>query len=149
MRKAVRQELDNRLAPMTAAVLAPPAKGWIRVLRDALGMTGSDVAARMGVTQSRVAAIERAEVNGTVKLDTLQRAAEAMGCKLVYALVPLEGTLDGMVRDQARNVARDRLARAAHTMRLEGQEVAVDPVDVEELALSLLDRHDLWRDRPA
>ena len=124
-----------------------PNKGWIRAVRDALGMSGNELAARMGVSQQVVSEIERNERQSTAKLGTLARAADAMGCELVYALVP-RTSLGETVRAQARRKAVHHLARVAHQGRLESQEVSEGELaaQVEELANWFADRRGLWTD---
>ena len=144
-RAVARNRLDARLAGVPD--LARPNKGWIRALRDALGMSGADLARRMGVSQQRVPAIERGEQDMTIKLDTLMRAAHALDCKLVYALVP-RTSLDDMVHDQARRRATEHVRRVTQHSRLEDQQ----PTDadlaeqIEELAAELAERRGLWSD---
>ncbi|MGH7552095.1 MAG: helix-turn-helix domain-containing protein [Longimicrobiales bacterium] len=82
--------------------LTRPEKGWIRTVRDALCMSGFQLAWRMGVKQPTVAGLERNERDGTITLDTLRRAAEALGCDVVYAFVPRAPLLDGVERQAAR-----------------------------------------------
>jgi predicted DNA-binding mobile mystery protein A len=86
-------------------------------------MTTAQFARRLGVSQPRIIELEKSEVTGGVTLHTLQRAAEALGCRLVYALVP-ERPLAETVRDRAKLVAEGQLASVEHTMRLEDQAVA-------------------------
>ena len=144
-RAVARNRLDARLASVPD--LARPNRGWIRALRDALGMSSADLARRMGISQQRVPAIERGEQDMTIKLDTLMRAADALDCELVYALVP-RTSLDGMVKDQARRQAAGLLRRITQHSRLEDQR----PTDadlaeqVEELAAELADKRGLWKD---
>jgi predicted DNA-binding mobile mystery protein A len=140
-----RRKLDERLAPVAATVGARPRSGWVRAIRDALGMSAAELGARMGVSQARVSQIERAEVDHAIKLETLDRAADALGCKVVYALVPNEDSLEAMTLRQARRVARRDLDRVSHTMRLEDQSSGVDAAEVEELARRLTDRRGLWK----
>lgn len=144
-RAVARNRLDARLARVPD--LARPNKGWIRALRDALGMSSADLARRMGVSQQRVPAIERGEQDMTIKLDTLIRAADALGCELVYALVP-RTSLDDMVANQARQRATGVLRRVTQHARLEDQQ----PTDadlteqIEELAAEFAERRGLWRE---
>lgn len=145
VRKQARKALDARFGALEGVPTQRPPSGWLRAIREALGMTASEVATRLGVSQPRLTRIERAELDGSLKLSTLERAADALGCRLVYFVVPKEGTLEGAVMDQARRVALERLNRAAHTMRLEDQEVDIDPSEVDELAANLAERHDLWK----
>jgi predicted DNA-binding mobile mystery protein A len=122
-----RKNLDRRLAPLRAEPLIAPPSGWIKAIREALGMTTRQLAARMGVARSRVTAIEKAEVTGSTTIKTLREAAEAMNCTFVYAIVPTT-TLDDILHDQAAKKADVELSRHHHTMRLENQ--AMDKRDL-------------------
>jgi predicted DNA-binding mobile mystery protein A len=122
MNDAIRH-LDNRfkdLRPLIAG--SRPVKGWLRAVRDALGMTTAQLARRMGVTQPRIVELEKSEVSGSVTLHSLQRAAEIMGCRFVYALVP-DRPLADVVRNRAERIAEKQLAAVHHTMGLEDQAV--------------------------
>jgi predicted DNA-binding mobile mystery protein A len=144
MKDAIRH-LDKRFAALRPLAKSPrPPKGWLRAIRDALGMTTAQFARRLGVSQPRIIELEKSEVSGGVTLHTLQRAAEALGCRLVYALVP-ERPLAETVRDRADLVAGRQLASVEHTMRLEDQAVA-DKKAGKELRRRLIE--DLMR-RPA
>jgi predicted DNA-binding mobile mystery protein A len=124
-----RKNLDKRLAPLRGATLDVPPRGWIRAIREALGLTTRQLAERMSVTQSRIPALEKAEANGATTLNTLRHAAAAMNCTLVYAFVPVR-SLDETVADQAARKADAELARLHHTMQLENQAMtAADLVD--------------------
>ncbi|MGA0608419.1 mobile mystery protein A [Phenylobacterium sp. VNQ135] len=144
-----RWALDVQLKPLRALdPLIRPERGWIRAIREALGMTTGQFAKRLGVSQPRVAALERAEANEVVTLKSLRHAAEALDCELVYALVPKK-PLEDVVRDRARLLADLQLARTNHTMRLENQGVSKQRMERarEALAEELL-RNDrrLWAD---
>jgi predicted DNA-binding mobile mystery protein A len=113
-------------------------------------MTAAQLAARMKVSQPRIADLEKAEVDGRLTLNSLERAAEAMGCTLVYALVPRR-PLEQIVQDRARQIAGKTIARVDHTMRLEGQGVDADASEQDDararLAEKLLNNkiRTLWR----
>jgi predicted DNA-binding mobile mystery protein A len=116
-----RKHLDERLTPLReSAAFVRPSRGWVRAIRDALGMTTGQLAKRIGVDQSRITKLEHAEIEGSVTLKTLRQAAEGLGCTLVYAFVPTP-SLDEMVRERAGEIADRELARVNHTMRLENQ----------------------------
>jgi predicted DNA-binding mobile mystery protein A len=122
MKDAIRH-LDSRFAALRPLLKTQrPPKGWLRAIRDALGMTTKQFGRRLGVSQPRIVELEQSEVSGGVTLNTLQRAAEALGCRFVYALVP-EKPLAETVRERAELVARQRQAAVEHTMRLEDQSV--------------------------
>lgn len=122
MNDAIRH-LDQRFAALgPLAETQRPPKGWLRAIRDALGMTTTQLARRLGVSQPRIVELEKAEVAATVTVQSLQRAAEALGCRFVYALIP-EKPLAETIRKRAEEVADRRSSAVEHTMRLEDQEV--------------------------
>lgn len=63
---------------------------WIRTLRTALGISNQQLAARLGITPASVSALEASEARGAIRVETLRRAAEALGCDLTYAFIPSE-----------------------------------------------------------
>ncbi len=122
MKDAIRH-LDKRFEALRPLIKSPrPPKGWLRAIRDALGMTTAQLGGRLDVSQPRIVELEQSEISGRVTLNTLQRAAEAMGCRLVYALVP-ERPLADIVRERADLVASRQTGAVEQSMRLEDQEV--------------------------
>jgi predicted DNA-binding mobile mystery protein A len=118
-----RKHLDRQLAALRQPGLSQrPPRGWVRAIRDALGMTTTQLAERMGISQPRVTDIEKREMQDALTLATLRKAAEALDCTLVYALVP-NRPLEDTVRERAKAIAEARLARVHHTMALEDQAV--------------------------
>jgi predicted DNA-binding mobile mystery protein A len=130
-----RKHLERRLSAWRGVDAARPPKGWVRAIRNAVGMTAVQMAARLGVVQSRITALEQAEANDAITLKSLRLAAEALDCTLVYALVPNK-PLDDLLRDRAAQIADEQLARTHHSMRLEDQ--ALDPRDLAEARTSLI-----------
>ena len=104
---------------------APPHGGWVKSIRQALGMSASQLGRRMGLSRQGVTDIEKREVRRVVTLAALEKAAEAMNAELVYAIVPRK-SLTATVRDQARTAADRQLKSVAHSMRLEAQDVSPD-----------------------
>lgn len=129
-----RKNLEKRLAPLRRPDLMPPSRGWLRAIREALGMTGKQLGERLGVVPSRITALEQAEVTGKTTLNSLREAAEAMGCTLVYAIVPMR-PMDDMLHDRAVTLANEALARVNHTMRLEDQALDADTLASERARL--------------
>ncbi len=118
-----RAHLDERfqeLGPVTR--YTSPVRGWIKAIREALGMSTAQLAKRLGVKQPSVVAIEQSEAKGTIELATLRRVAEALDCTLVYAFVPKK-PLELIIRDRARTFARRRREPVEHSMLLEDQKV--------------------------
>ncbi|MGD0497464.1 MAG: mobile mystery protein A [Bryobacteraceae bacterium] len=119
-----RSHLDNRfkkIGPTTQ--FAAPARGWIRAIREGLGMSSAQLAVRLGVKQPTVVAMEQSEAKATIELATLRRVAEALGCTLVYALVPNK-PLETTVRERARALASRGRVPIQHSMLLENQKVS-------------------------
>jgi predicted DNA-binding mobile mystery protein A len=147
-----RRQLDVTLARFgEVKSLQLPAKGWIRAVREALGMSGKQLAGRLKVSQPRVHKLEQSEPSGALTLRTMRQVAEALDCVFVYALVP-RSSLEETVRTQARTVAGERLQRVSHTMLLEAQglstkeqQASLDDA-IEELARET--PKDLWDMKP-
>src|SRR6202161_3453224 len=118
-----RSHLDARFRELGPATrYNSPVRGWIKALREALGMSTAQLARRLGVKQPSVVAIEQSEAKGTIELATLRRVAEALDCTLVYAFVPNK-PLEAMVRARARLFSRRRRGPVEHSMLLEDQAV--------------------------
>lgn len=123
-RRIMREQLDKTFESLNSIRgLHRPVKGWLRSIREALGMSGKQLADRIGVSQPRVVQMEKDELSGALTLKTLRQAAEAMDCVFVYALVPRTSLKKAMC-DQAKIIAEQRFSRTSHTMLLEDQLVS-------------------------
>lgn len=116
------QQLEDTVQPFRAASgTAVPRSGWIRAVREALGMSSAQLGARLGqMAPQSIEDIQKSEINGAIKLETLRKVANAMGCQLVYAIVPLK-PLEEIRRDRAVEVAGKALKLVSHSMHLEAQ----------------------------
>jgi len=147
-RVAARHQLDKHLNLLQDSdTFTRPPRGWIKAIREALGMTTAQLGKRLGVSQPRAVKIENAETKGSITLDSLERAAHALDCRLVYALVPRK-PLNELVAERAERLAKKRLKSTSHSMALEGQRVATED-EQEQLKLMiqrLLDKagSELW-----
>jgi predicted DNA-binding mobile mystery protein A len=118
-----RKQLDQRFKQMgSVQKYGLPTRGWIKAMREALGMSMEQLARRLGVKQPSVVAMEQSEAKGTIELATLRRVAEALDCTLIYALVP-NRPLEATIRERARAFVRKRLQPVEHSMLLENQKV--------------------------
>lgn len=150
-KRLVLEQLDKTLSQFAGLKSVPlPPKGWVRAVREALGMSGVQFSERLGVKPPRVTKLEGDELSGSVTIRTMRQAAEALDSTFVYALVPRE-SLEATVRKQANLVVGERLGRVSHTMGLEGQQLtgkemkkAVDSA-VDELLHTM--PKDLWSKR--
>jgi predicted DNA-binding mobile mystery protein A len=144
------RQLDATLNRWRAADLPPrPPAGWLKAIREALGMTATHQAKALGVTTSTVTRLETSEADDTISLATLRRAAEALGCELQYALVPKQSLADTL-EARATALARQQMAAISHSMALEAQATSPETVEVQTRALaeSILkgSRRALWRE---
>lgn len=135
---------------LNVTVEKPPPSGWIRAIRKSLGMSSRQLAERMGVTQSTAYALEQREAKSKITLESLEKAANAMECRLVYALVPREPHifLTDILRERAMQVAKKIVESAEHSMKLEGQGRTKEQIQesIEELANELVNEVDsrIW-----
>ena len=147
-RQRARQRLDERLLPLKPIErFKSPPKGWMRAIRDALGMTGVQFGRRLGIRPQSVETLEKSEANGSIQLKTLRRAAEALDCTLMYALVP-NTSIEGLLHDRARRIASRDLGRVAHTMKLEAQQTGDANLEtrIETYIRDILKERDLWNE---
>jgi predicted DNA-binding mobile mystery protein A len=116
------KQLTTVLAAFDKAKQTPrPQRGWLHAVRQALGMSRQQAAESIRVTQQSITDFERAEANDRITLRSLRRVAEAMGCELVYAIVPKSGTIVDLAEKRARDEASKRVRSVEHTMALEDQ----------------------------
>jgi predicted DNA-binding mobile mystery protein A len=144
-----RRSLDRVLLPYRRAATGRPPKGWIRAIRDALGMTAEQLGERLRITQPSVHRLEQSEADDTIQLNTLRRVAAALDCEVIYAVVP-RTSLSETYERAARAVARRELSQISHSMALEDQ--ALDDVEEDErlrrFIAEELDPRELWVRRP-
>lgn len=144
------RQLDAALAPWRAAKLsARPGVGWIKAIREALGMTATHLAQKLGVTTSTAIRLEASEADDAITLGSLRRAAQALDCELVYALVPKQ-SLGDTLQTRAYDLARQQMAAISHSMALEAQSTSPETLERQTRALAegLLkgSRRELWRE---
>jgi predicted DNA-binding mobile mystery protein A len=152
-RSGARKRLEACLEGLRAQMCVRPALGWIRAIREALGMSTFELAGRIGLSSSRVSQLERAEVDGSIRLSTLERVGASLHCEVWYALVP-EAPLEAIVFNQALEKAALAVARSApHMPRLVDEALHSEepsPLSemvseqIEDLAYRLIDRRGLW-----
>jgi predicted DNA-binding mobile mystery protein A len=138
-------------AATTVAGLTTPPEGWLRTVRKALGMSGAELARKMGVTRARVTQAEHAELSGGVTLKSMQATAEAMGCRFVYVIIPSSGRIEDVITAQARKRAMAIVGTASKHMALENQKLPDDKIaeEVERLTREIAQEMppDFWSDK--
>ena len=143
-KKLIREQLEMTLGRISdVRGVQRPAKGWLRAIREALGMSGKQFARRLGVAPPRITALEKNEMSGSVTIKTMQQAADALECDFVYAILPRENLTD-IVRKRALSLAAKRLGRVSHSMLLEAQQLS----DVEQKKVFDFEVEELIRNMP-
>ncbi len=126
-----------------------PQEGWLRTVRTALGMSGPQLAKRLGVTKARISKAEQDEPSGSVTLKTMQAMAEAMDCKFVYAVVPKQDVED-IIKQRAIEKAKVQVKSASTQMALEAQALSKEQLEyeVERIAAQIVEKmpSDLWNE---
>jgi predicted DNA-binding mobile mystery protein A len=131
-----RAQLADALRHFTSVANSlPPARGWVRAIRESLSMTQGQLASRLKVSRQSIQDFERAESERRITLDSLDRLAAGMGCRVVYALVPFDASLDAMRTQRAREQAEKLMGPVAHSMAMESQAV---PSNVRERQIQVL-----------
>jgi len=124
-----------------------PSEGWLRTVRNALQMSGAQLARRLGVTRSLISQTEKAELSGRITIKKMHEMAEAMDCRFVYAVIPNTKIRDSIAA-QAHKKAKTTVHRTSEHMALEGQALAQKQIDFEINRLAQRMVHsptrDLW-----
>lgn len=97
-----------------------PIRGWLKLIREALGRTERQQAERLGISGPTLHKSEQSEADDRITLGQLRKLADGLDCELVYALVPRQ-PLTEVVQERARAIAMEEVASVAHTMSLEDQ----------------------------
>ena len=128
-RTELRRRLDERLlafrlarkAAATDQKTAAETRSWLRAVRQAVGVPVEVMARRLGVNKYEVFRVEKAEWESRIVLGTLRRAADALGCGLIYALAPREGSAGEWRPGRRRSGSRRRRWRARRMQRRRGK----------------------------
>ena len=151
--KQYRDKVNQAVSQFGSLSMLPnrglPKEGWLRTVRTALGMSGTQLAKKLGVTKARVSKVERAEPHGSVTLNTVQVMAEAMDCKFVYAIVPKQNVED-VIKARAIEKAHAQVKTASTHMALEAQSLSQEQpeFEIERIAEQIMDKlpSDFWND---
>jgi predicted DNA-binding mobile mystery protein A len=116
------QQLNEKLAQLTDLqhVIVPPI-GWIKAIRNGIGMSMEQLGKKLSITKQGVMDIEKREKEGAITIKSMQEIAKAMDMKLVYGFIPNEGDLEQMIETRAIEMAKKIVARTSNTMKLEDQ----------------------------
>lgn len=151
IQKTLINQIENDLANLQDLIKKDrPKSGWIKLIRKALGMSSYDLAKRIKCSQSEIIAYEKREESGNITLNSLEKLANGLECKCVYFFVPKEGSLENIIKKQAKLVAQKKVAFVSHSMDLEQQKPDKKQIQQQEDALVDELLHgtlkDIWKD---
>ena len=99
------QQLNTKmLAYASLQKVAPPPTGWIKAIRNAIGMSMLQLGNRLSITKQSVQDMERREKDGSITIKALREAARALDMPLVYGFVPNDGSLELLIERKAKAV---------------------------------------------
>lgn len=143
-----RSQLDRQFGQLSGLNLTRPKRGWIKEIREALGMSMQDLGSRLGVIKQRVERIEKDELDDKVTIETIKKTAAAMDCEFVYFLIP-KHSLESTLKKQALKAAEAISKQVGTTMELESQGTSSKARRdlIERLAQEMLMKEDrkIWR----
>jgi predicted DNA-binding mobile mystery protein A len=135
------QQLNEKIDQLTGLqhVIVPPI-GWIKAIRNGIGMTMEQLGKKLSITKQGVMDIEKREKEGAITIKSLQEIAKAMDMKLVYGFVPNEGDLEQMIETRAIEMAKKIVERTSNTMKLEDQANSKERIEkaIKERALEII-----------
>jgi predicted DNA-binding mobile mystery protein A len=117
------RQLESKMQAFSGleSIVMPPT-GWIKAIRQAIGMSAQQLGKRLSITRQGVQDMERREQDGSITIKALQETANTLDMKLVYGFVPVDGSLDALIDRKAKALASQIVMRTSGSMRLEDQE---------------------------
>ncbi|MFV0289390.1 MAG: mobile mystery protein A [Mangrovibacterium sp.] len=129
-RKLQLEQLDRKLQGFyPSSNIVPPPTGWIRNIRQALGISLQQLADKLSISKQAIQGIETRERDGNISIRNLNEVASALDMKVVYAVVPKSGTLEELIERKARELAMQIVSRTSNSMKLEDQENSKERID--------------------
>ena len=121
--KLILEQIDRKILQLRDIEdLSIPSTGWIKAIRQSLGMSMRQLGIKMGITAQSVKEIEQRELNDAISLRVLRKFGKSLNMKLVYGFIPLNESLESIVDQRAREIAKEIIYRTSISMKLEDQE---------------------------
>ena len=137
------QQLNEKIDQLTGLqhVIVPPI-GWIKAIRNGIGMSMEQLGKKLSITKQGVMDIEKREKEGAITIKSMQEIAKAMDMKLVYGFVPNEGDLEQMIEARAIEMAKKIIERTSNTMKLEDQANSKERIEkaIKERASEIINK---------
>ena len=134
-KKILRRSYQKKFDLFRKAMIARPQQGWLKTIREIFGMTTTQLAKKLEISQPRIIAMEKNEPN--VKISTMERIADILNCDFIYAFIPREN-IDDIIYNQAKKKAQKILNKVNKNMGLENQLAKTDEL-LKDIIDELLD----------
>ena len=133
-KKTFRKSFQKKFDLLKQSIIERPIQGWIKTIREFFGMTTTQLAKKLDISQSRIVRMEQNEKN--IKISTMERIADALNCDFIYTFVPRENIND-VIYNQAKKKALEILNNVNTNMGLENQ-LSNDSETLDELIQELI-----------
>jgi len=128
--KLIIEQLDKKMQLLrNIGEVPPPSNGWISATRKALRMSLKQLGKRLGISAQSVKEIEGREITGSLTLEGLREAAQALDMRVEYVFIPQSGSLKAYIEKTAARVATEIVMRTSQTMKLENQENSKERIE--------------------
>jgi predicted DNA-binding mobile mystery protein A len=134
------QQLNGKmLAFASLQKVAPPPTGWVKAIRNAIGMSMLQLGNRLSITKQSVQDMESREKDGSISIKALREAARALDMQLVYGFVPNDGSLEALIDRKAKELATQIVMRTNNSMKLEDQQNSKQRIEkaIQERAFAI------------
>lgn len=101
--------------------VAIPPTGWIKAIRNAIGMSMQQLGNKLSVSKQGILDIEKRERDGSITIKSLKQIGMALNMQLVYGFVPFDGSLETLIEKRATEIATNIVLRTSNSMKLEDQ----------------------------
>jgi predicted DNA-binding mobile mystery protein A len=137
------QQLNEKLAQLTVLqhVNVPPI-GWIKAIRNGIGMSMEQLGKKLSITKQGVMDIEKREKEGAITIKSMQELAKALDLKFVYGFVTNADSLEQMIENRALEIATKIVERTSTTMKLEDQANSKERIEkaIKERASEIINK---------
>ena len=137
------QQLNEKMDQLTGLqhVIVPPI-GWIKAIRNGIGMSMEQLGKKLSITKQGVMDIEKREKEGAITIKSMQEIGKAMDTQFVYGFVPNAGSLEKMIETRALEIAKTIVQRTSTTMKLEDQVNSKERIEkaIKERATEIINK---------
>lgn len=146
---AEREAFEKVLGALIGLNIRTPKRGWIKAVREMLGMSVTQLGKRTKLNPTTISRLESNEVKEVITLTSLKKLANALECDVCYALIPRKPFID-ILEERAALVIKNQLTRTEGSMSLENQgggDISAHKLTARKAILvETLDKR-LWNDK--